>query len=87
MENNLVVKGTQIFMGISIPIIEGGFGENKGMVTAKSILEIHNIPLKEVTKSINRLKSNNRLKELVDFIDLKPQVNTLHINKEALISN
>lgn len=27
MENNLVVKGTQIFMGISIPIIEGGFGD------------------------------------------------------------
>lgn len=29
MINELKVNGTKIFMGIEIPIVEGGFGENK----------------------------------------------------------
>lgn len=27
--NNLVVRGTQEFLGMNIPVIEGGFGEGQ----------------------------------------------------------
>ena len=35
--NDIKVNGTQIFMGIEIPVIEGGFGENCRVVSAKTI--------------------------------------------------
>ncbi|ANU45168.1 hypothetical protein ADH76_00055 [Enterocloster clostridioformis] len=47
--NELKNNGTQIFIGIEIPIIEGGFGENQKVIIAKTISEIHGQPLKNVT--------------------------------------
>lgn len=29
MSKELMIKGKQEFMGVQIPVIEGGFGENK----------------------------------------------------------
>jgi phage antirepressor YoqD-like protein len=84
MENELKVTGKQTFMGIEIPVIEGGFGEDKRIVTAKTISEIHNIEIKEITKSINRLISKNRIKENVDYVDIISQVNTLPMNLEEV---
>ena len=68
--NDIKVNGTQIFMGIEIPVIEGGFGENCRFVSAKTISQIHNTNLKEINQSINRLIKKNRIKESVEYIDM-----------------
>ena len=54
-KNELKLNGTQKFMGIDIPVIEGGFGEKCRVVSAKTIAEIHETRLKEINQSINRL--------------------------------
>lgn len=56
-------------MGIEIPVIEGGFGEDKRCLTDKTIAEIHNQPAREIRKSINR--NINRFKVGIDYFDLK----------------
>jgi len=68
--NKIKVNGTQEFMGINIPIIEGGFGEDKRITTAKTISEIHDSRLSDVNASIKRLIENNRLKDGTDYIDI-----------------
>lgn len=67
--NNLIVKGTQDFLGKEIPVIEGGFGEGKRCLTDKTAAEIHDIPTRETRKSINR--NIKRFKEGVDYINIK----------------
>ena len=67
--NELKVNGTQKFMGIDIPVIEGGFGENQKVILAKTIAEIHNQPLKKINQLI---KDNIEEFEIgVDLLDLK----------------
>ena len=66
----LMVKGTQTFLGKEIPVIEGGFGEDQKVILAKTVAEIHDI--KEV-KVINQLINQN-LDEFefgIDILDLK----------------
>lgn len=70
MTKELTVVGTQKFMGIDIPIIEGGFGEKCRIVSAYTISEIHSSPLKEINQSINRLIKRNRLIENIDYINM-----------------
>lgn len=70
MTNELKVNGTQNFMGIEIPIIEGGFGENRRVVSANTVSQIHTSPLKEINQSINRLIKRTRLIENIDFINM-----------------
>ena len=48
-ENQLQIKGQTKFMGVNIPVLEGGFGEDKKCVLAKDIAIIHNVE----TKTIN----------------------------------
>ncbi|WP_195973074.1 ORF6N domain-containing protein [Clostridium thermobutyricum] len=55
--NNLIINGTQEFMGMEIPVIEGGFGEGQKVVLAKTVAEIHEYENGE--KSINKLINNN----------------------------
>lgn len=67
--NELKVNGTQRFMGIDIPIIEGGFGKDQKVILAKTIAEIHNQPLKKINQLI---KDNIEEFEIgVDLLDLK----------------
>lgn len=67
--NELKVNGTQTFMGIDIPIVEGGFGKNQKVILAKTIAEIHNQPLKKINQLI---KDNIGEFEIgVDLLDLK----------------
>lgn len=69
MNNELKINGAQKFMGIDIPIIEGGFGKNQKVILAKTIAEIHNTKVKEINKLIN-----NNIDEFefgVDILDLK----------------
>ena len=69
MENGIIIKGVQNFMGIEVPVIEGGFGENCKVILAKTVAEIHEMKVKEVNKLIN-----NNIDEFevgVDILDLK----------------
>ena len=69
MKNELKVNGTQKFMGIDIPVIEGGFGENQKVILAKTIAEIHNQPLKKINQLIN--DNIDEFEFGVDILDLK----------------
>lgn len=81
--NNLVIKGTQSFMNKEIPVLSGGFGENKKCISDKTIAEIHKITESDVRKSINR--NITRFKENIDFIDFK---STRHeMTSKSLLSN
>ena len=68
MTNEIQVKGTQNFMGVEIPVIEGGFGTDKKCITDKTIAEIHNMQIKHVRENIN--KNIKRFKKDIDIIDL-----------------
>lgn len=69
MDNELKVNGTQKFMGIDIPVIEGGFGENQKVILAKTIAEIHNQPLKKINQLIN--DNIDEFEFGIDILDLK----------------
>ena len=69
MSNELIVKGTQEFLGKEIPVIEGGFGEGQKVILTKTIAEIHDVEVKEINKLIN-----SNIKEFkfgIDILDLK----------------
>ena len=66
---NLKINGSTEFMGIQLPIIEGGFGEDKKAMLAKDIAEVHSRQLKHINENINSNRS--RFKDGVDIIDLK----------------
>ena len=66
--NELKVNGTQEFMGMEVPVIYGGFGENCKDVLAKTVADIHGVDLKRVNELIN-----NNLDEFemgIDLLDL-----------------
>ena len=46
----LRINGTQEFMGKSIKIIEGGFGEDCKVVTTLQLSEIHNVEIKHLSQ-------------------------------------
>lgn len=69
MNNELKINGTQKFMGIDIPVIEGGFGENQKVILAKTVAEIHNQPLKKINQLIN--DNIDEFEFGVDILDLK----------------
>lgn len=73
--NNLTIKGTRKFSGIEIPVVLGGFGEDKKCLSDKTIAEIHNQPVPEIRKSIGR--NIERFKENVDYIDLRQRSNEI----------
>lgn len=80
MENQasqIQVKGKQTFMGMEIPVIEGGFGNGCKCITEKTISEIHDVPARE----IRRLVKDHiiRFRNGIDYIDLK-DVGNAHDN-------
>lgn len=80
----LVIKGSQEFMGKEIPVIEGGFGEGQKVVLAKTIAEIHGVELKEINKLIN-----NNIDEFefdIDILDLSLEVINNQSVKNLLLS-
>lgn len=70
MTNEIVIKGTQDFMGISIPIVYGGFGEDQKCVTAKTVAEIHDMHMYDINTYVKRLIERNKAKEGIDYINL-----------------
>ena len=79
MCNQIKTSGRQMFMGVEIPIVEGGFGDRRKCVTDKTVSEIHEIKVIHVRELIN--KNINRFKEGIDYIDLKriDQTDTLDL--------
>lgn len=76
--NELKVVGTQEFMGVELPIIEGGFGEGLRVMTAHMIAQIHGVSVKH----INELTNNNinEFEEEIDVLNLlKVGINHLEI--------
>lgn len=65
--NNLVLKEKQEFMGIQIPIIEGGFGEGQRVILVKTVAEIHEVETKYVNKLINNNIERFGENDLVDI--------------------
>lgn len=70
--SEIIVSGTQRFMGKEIPVVAGGFGIGKKCISDKTIAEIHEIQVKHVRERISL--NIRRFKENVDFIDLKQRV-------------
>ena len=71
--NKLEIKGTQEFLGVNIPVIEGGFGEGQKVMLAKTISEVHGVELRRINELIN-----NNIDEFefgVDILDLKNNEN------------
>lgn len=67
--NELKVNGTQDFMGKEIPIVEGGFGEGKKVILAKTIAEIHEMNLGKINQLINN--NIDEFEDGIDILDLK----------------
>lgn len=67
----LVIRGRQEFLGMDIPVIEGGFGEGQKVILAKTVAEIHDTRIDKINALIN-----NNLDEFekgIDIIDLKTE--------------
>lgn len=67
--NELKINGTHNFMGINIPIIEGGFGEKQKVILAKTVSEIHNVRLLDINALIN--SNIDEFEFGIDILDLK----------------
>ena len=65
-------------MGVEIPVIEGGFGENCECVTDKMVAEIHGIKTIHVRENIN--KNLSRFREGIDYIDMKKVIDIVDNN-------
>jgi phage antirepressor YoqD-like protein len=70
LSNELKVTGNKEFMGINIPVIEGGFSDNKRIATVQMISDIHGIEVKVINRYIGRLIEKNRYTENTDYINL-----------------
>ena len=79
MENKIIVRGTQEFMGIEIPVIEGGFGEGCKVILAKTVAEIHGVRMNDVQKIIE----NGYAYETKDTI----YFDTSKLDKYGVLSN
>ena len=67
--NELKVVGTQEFMGVELPVIEGGFGEGLRVMTTKQISKLHNME----NFNVNKLIASNidEFEEGVDILEIK----------------
>ena len=76
MENRILIKGRQEFMGKELPVISGGFGEGRKCICDKTVAEIHNQPVPEIRRRINY--NISRFRENIDFIDIKKSMGDSH---------
>lgn len=67
-KNELKLNGTQKFMGIDIPVIEGGFGENQKVILAKTVAEIHGVRMNDIQDLIKQ--NIDEFEFGVDLLDL-----------------
>lgn len=84
MKRDLKVTGTTEILGIEVPVIEGGFGNNQKVMLSKTIAEIHDTEVKHINELIN--SNIDEFEEGVDIIDLKV-VDSIDYNLENLGMN
>ena len=75
------VSGVQNFMGMEIPVVEGGFGKGKRCILVREISRIHNMKIGNVNQRIN--DNRRRFKDGIDIIDL----NTADVFKDFIQEN
>jgi hypothetical protein len=68
--NKLMVQGKQKFMGITIPVLTGGFGLDTKCVLGRDIAIIHGKELGHINRDINVLITRNRITEGTHYINL-----------------
>ncbi len=68
MSIELKICGTQNFMGIEIPVVEGGFGENQKVILAKTVATIHDVRLNDIQDLINQ--NIDEFEKGIDLLDL-----------------
>ena len=83
--NKIIVRGTQNFMGMEIPIIAGGFGEGCKAMLAKTIAEIHNQPLKKINQLIN--ENLDEFEFGIDILDLRLVLSKYQSLENVLLSS
>lgn len=81
--NDLKITGLQKFMGLDIPVVLGGFGEDKKCISDKTIAEIHGQPEREIRRRIS--DNIKRFKDGTDYIDFAQRVGESH-TLELLLS-
>lgn len=67
-KDEIILSGTQEFMGAQIPVVIGGFGDGRKCISDKTIAEIHGMEMRNVRARIT--DNIKRFKENVDVIDL-----------------
>lgn len=82
--SKLKLNGSVDFMGMDIPVIEGGFGGDKKCILAKDIAEIHSRELRTVNQNINR--NIKRFRDGVDIMDLKVDNFGVTLSDSGIIS-
>ncbi len=86
MINKIILKGQQEIMGIKVPVVEGGFGENQKVILAKTVAELHKVRMNDVQDLIT-----TNIKEFqygVDLLDLcNEDIKTDAIGLELITSN
>ncbi|MBW4861748.1 MAG: phage antirepressor KilAC domain-containing protein [Paeniclostridium sp.] len=74
MKRDLEVQGKTKILGIEVPVIHGGFGNNQKVMLAKTISEIHDVRVGDVNDLIN--SNIDEFEFGVDIIDLKSATDT-----------
>lgn len=70
--NEIKIAGRQNFMGLDIPVVFGGFGEDKKCISDKTIAEIHNMREPDVRRRIT--DNIKRFTEGTDYVDMKKHI-------------
>ena len=83
----LMVKGKQEFMGIEIPVVEGGFGEGQRVISVKDVAEIHKTEAKELNRLINRNIARFGESDLINLLSGSEPLRNFAKDNGLLISN
>ena len=82
MTKEIMVRGTQEFMGIEIPVIEGGFGEGCKVILAKTVAEIHEVETKRLYQRymISPLVKSEGLLKIILYVLKKVLMSLIYLN-------
>lgn len=75
MKRDLQIAGTTEILGVTVPNIYGGFGDNQKVMLAKTIAEIHDVRVGDINDLIN--SNLDEFEHGVDILDLKNSNDTV----------
>lgn len=79
-KDEIIISGTQEFMGTQIPVVIGGFGDGRKCISDKTIAEIHGMNTFDVRRRIT--DNIKRFKEGTDFINLAKHMREMQTLKD-----